>query len=219
MNKIPTREQAINYLQEAYDANPRHYPWHYHCVNVAMLSQKLAELANLDVERAFISGLLHDIGRRFSYSNHTFEGERRAHEILGHEFLDEQGYPLIGRICLTHSFQNSNIEDGITKEVFFNNSQDLAKVQKFMQANGLDDYDRLIQLCDILARFDGFKTIEASLQGVKDMYGCSQGFELKEENLYKLKQYFDELCGRDVYEVAREVTRSDWSNFDMNSLQ
>jgi putative nucleotidyltransferase with HDIG domain len=217
--KIPSREQALKYLLEAYESNPRHYPWHHHCINAAKLASAIAKVAKLDVEYAFIVGLMHDIGRRYVCTNHTFEGERRAHEILGYEFMKQEGYPEIARICLTHTLQNPDVTCKNTQVVFFNNDKDLAFVAEFLRHHKIDIYDKLIQMVDMIARENLWKTIENSMQNVINFYGSSLGQEIKVNNLLQMKVEFDELCGQDIYQIAEQVIITDWSNFDIMSLK
>ncbi len=60
---IPTLTQAQTLLAEAETRNPG--PWVAHSINVARAAQLIAERhPDLDPDRAYILGLLHDIGRR-----------------------------------------------------------------------------------------------------------------------------------------------------------
>ncbi len=60
---IPNKMEAHNMLKEAEALNPG--PWVAHSKNVARAAALLAEhIETLDVETAYVLGLLHDIGRR-----------------------------------------------------------------------------------------------------------------------------------------------------------
>ena len=60
---VPSLETAEALLAEAAELNPG--PWVAHSHNVALAAQCLAKAhPNLEPERAYILGLLHDIGRR-----------------------------------------------------------------------------------------------------------------------------------------------------------
>lgn len=61
---LPTREKAEELLQEAEKCNPG--PWGNHSRVVAHCAEKIAlECDDLDSDKAYILGLLHDIGRKF----------------------------------------------------------------------------------------------------------------------------------------------------------
>ena len=59
---MPTRAEAEKILEEAEQCNLG--PWVNHSRITAKCAEKIAELCeNLDSEKAYILGLLHDIGR------------------------------------------------------------------------------------------------------------------------------------------------------------
>lgn len=59
---FPNRETAIAELAVAGEMNPG--PWTKHAQNVAAAAEIIAEHCGLNPEKAFVCGLLHDIGRR-----------------------------------------------------------------------------------------------------------------------------------------------------------
>lgn len=59
----PTREEAIALLAEAEPHNPG--PWGDHSRTAAHCAEKIAAAVGLDPDKAFVLGLLHDIGRRY----------------------------------------------------------------------------------------------------------------------------------------------------------
>ena len=60
---IPTRDEAILELKTAEKMNPG--PWVKHSLNVGIAARNIAErIPGMDAEKAYITGLLHDIGRR-----------------------------------------------------------------------------------------------------------------------------------------------------------
>jgi len=64
----------------------------------------------------------------------------------------------------------------------------------------MDDYDRLIQLCDSLAGAEGVLDIEERMGDVKRRYG-SYPQPIWDKNL-ALKAYFEEKIGQDIYTVV-----------------
>jgi predicted hydrolase (HD superfamily) len=57
---LPARAEAEELLIWAHEQNPG--PWTEHCRVAARAAEVIARKCGLDAERAYISGLLHDIG-------------------------------------------------------------------------------------------------------------------------------------------------------------
>ena len=57
------------------------------------------ECEGMDPDKAYILGLLHDIGRRFGVRH-------LGHVSDGYSYMVELGYDEAARVCLTHSFQD-----------------------------------------------------------------------------------------------------------------
>ena len=104
--KIPTKQQAEEFLEEGARLNPG--PWIAHSKNVALAAKSIAEAAGLDPQIAYILGLLHDIGRRYgmSYMKHSTDG---------YHFMMEHGFEDVARICLSHSFACKDINTYVGK--------------------------------------------------------------------------------------------------------
>ena len=61
---LPTKEEAEKLLAEAEKCNPG--PWGNHSRVAAHCAEKIArECDGLDADKAYILGLLHDIGRKY----------------------------------------------------------------------------------------------------------------------------------------------------------
>ena len=91
-----TRAQALRYLDEAHALNDGGWITHSHAVGTAA-EHIAAHIVGMDAERAFVFGLLHDIGRRF--------GEMGMNHVMyGYRFLRAAGDDEAAEICLTHSF-------------------------------------------------------------------------------------------------------------------
>ena len=72
---IPTRSEAERLLEEAEKCNPG--PWGNHSRVAAHCAERIAEACEgMDPEKAYILGLLHDIGRRFGvrHLGHVSDG-------------------------------------------------------------------------------------------------------------------------------------------------
>ena len=168
------REYAMTLLNEANKLNCGR--WFEHSLNVAKCAEIIAKNTEyLDSEKAFVLGLLHDIGRRFGFSHikHVYDGMI---------FLDEKNFYEGARICLTHSFPIQTI-------YCYNGKLDLPKEKLDFLENKLkeiiyDDYDRLIQLCDALGAAEGFVRLEIRLFDVAIRNGINE-YTIEKRRLYK----------------------------------
>ena len=187
---LPTREKAEELLQEAETCNPG--PWGNHCRVAAHCAEKIAmECHDLDSDKAYILGLLHDIGRKFGVRH-------LGHVSDGYAYMRSLGYDEAAQICLTHSFNNQATDQYIGK--FDTTDEELKMIQDALKEVTFDDYDRLIQLCDALAGSEGVLDMEERMEDVRRRYG-SYPQEKWERNL-ALKKYFEEKMGKDLYTVV-----------------
>lgn len=108
------------------------------------------------------------------------------------------GYKDIARICLTHSFCNKNLQDYIGN--FDITKAQIAELEAALAATQFDEYDRLIQLCDALGSADGVVDIEERMADVKARYGLYP--QEKHDMNIALKDRFEKLCGRNIYQVV-----------------
>lgn len=183
---IPTRNEAEMLLQEAGKMNPG--PWESHSRYVAYYAQKIAENCDgMDPEKAYIVGLLHDIGRRFGWTY-------IAHVIDGYNFLMEKGYDEPARICLTHSFNVKDINTYIGKKDI--SDEQYSQIENFLHSFEYDDYDRLIQLCDSFVLPTGPVSLDERMDDVEKRYGYYP--EIKRNNNYKLKKYFEDKMNKSL---------------------
>lgn len=183
---LPTRIEAMKLLEEGYRRNPG--AWKDHSIITAECAYKIAErCAGMEPEKAYILGLLHDIGRR--------EGITYiAHVIDGYRYLTALGYDEAARICITHSFARQDIKDYIGKIDIPTDA--LEELKQLLAGYNYDDYDRLIQLCDGIALPTGSVSVEERIADVKKRYGSYP--EEKRNKTLELKRYFEEKSGLDI---------------------
>ncbi len=188
---LPTREEAEKILKEGELCNPG--PWGDHSRNVALCAERIARKCGMDAEKAYILGLLHDMGRKFGFSY-------LRHVSDGYSYLLSLGYEEAARICMTHSFNNQLVEDYIGENDV--TEAEYSLIQTVLQSVTYDDYDRLIQLCDSLAMATGIVDIEERMNDVKRRYGYFP--QLKWDKNLELLHYFEEKTGMSIYEVVKE---------------
>lgn len=189
---LPTREEAEKLLIEAEGCNPG--PWGNHSRVVAHCAEKIAqECGDMDSDKAYILGLLHDIGRKFGVRH-------LGHVSDGYSYMMSLGYDETAKICLTHSFNSQTTDEYIGK--FDTSEEELNMIQDALKTVVMDEYDRLIQLCDSLAGAEGVLDIEERMEDVKRRYGSYP--QNKWDGNLKLKEHFEEKMGRDIYVVVEK---------------
>ncbi len=189
---LPTRETAEILLREAEKCNPG--PWGDHSRTTAHCAEKIAQACgDMDANKAYILGLLHDIGRKFGVRH-------LGHVSDGYTYMMALGYDEVAKICLTHSFNNQTIREYIGRTD--TTAEETALIESRLQSVHLDEYDKLIQLCDALAGSSGVLDIETRMEDVKRRYGFYP--EAKWESNMRLKKHFEEKTGENIYTLVEK---------------
>ena len=149
----------------------------------------------MDAEKAYVLGLLHDIGRKFGVRH-------LGHISDGYTYMMCLGYDEVAKICLTHSFNNHTVDEYIGKIDVSEEEMEMIKTE--LARTVYDDYDRLIQLCDSLAGAEGVLDIEDRMNDVKKRYGFYP--QKKWDSNMRLKRYFEEKMKKDIYLVCEKDT-------------
>ena len=193
---LPTREEALNELRIAGELNPG--PWIKHSENVGIAARNIAhKIEGLDEDKAYILGVMHDIGRRVGIVDiptHVYEGYR---------FCMEKGWDEAAKICMTHSYLR------MKEEFNYDPESDVEKaIKDYILDCEIDDYDRLIQLCDALAVDYGFVILEKRFVDVTRRYGIMEGYIKGWEIAFEIKEHFEELMGCSIYDVLPDVGKT-----------
>lgn len=189
---LPTRAEAERLLREAEQCNPG--PWGNHSRTAAHCAEKIAEACgDLDTNKAYVLGLLHDIGRKFGVRH-------LGHVSDGYTYMMRLGYDEVAKICLTHSFNNQTVDEYIGR--VDTTKEELTLIREALASAWYDVYDQLIQLCDALAGAEGVLDIESRMEDVKRRYG-SYPIEKWNCNL-ALKREFESRMGRDIYTIVEK---------------
>lgn len=131
---LPTKEEAEKELETAGELNPG--PWVKHSLNVGIAARNIARLLpGLDEDKAYIVGILHDIGRRVGIVNipkHVYEG---------YVYCMKKGWEEVARVCMTHSYV-------LMGEAFeYEPSQaEAIEIKKYIMNCIADDYDCAAQV-------------------------------------------------------------------------
>ena len=191
LKNIPSPDQAQEMLKRAEHSNPG--GWAKHSGYVALAARLIAARhPDLDHETAYVLGLLHDIGRMDPQAG-------MRHILVGYRYLDNLGYADVARIALTHSFPVKDINT--VYEGWDCPEKDVQYVEDYLRMVSYDDYDRLIQLCDALSLPDGHCLIEKRLVEAGLRHRLHEGLMLRWKAYLKLKDYFDERIGCNLYSI------------------
>ena len=197
---VPTVQQARRYLQEAADLSPG--PWVRHVELVATAARAIGEhVPRVDPERAYVLGLLHDIGRRTG-GPHVADVR---HLLDGFAFMRTEGFEACARVCLTHSFPAPIKDVGAFASGWDCPIEERDFVQSYLNGTDYSAYDRLIQLCDALAQPTGFCLIEKRLVEVALRHGFNEFTLAKWRAFLDLRQEFDEATGTSIYRLLPGV--------------
>lgn len=182
---------AESILANAYTYNPGN--WREHSRNVAYAAKTIAQnIPNMNPEKAYSLGILHDIGRIKGVTH-------LKHTIDGYNYLINLGYDDNAHICLTHSFPLKILEsysgniDCTDEECNF--------IANFLSTTNYDEYDKLIQLCDAIAKPNGICILEKRLFDVALRNGINDYTIEKWKAFLKLKEHFDDIVGNNIYEL------------------
>lgn len=191
---LPTREYAEVLLRDAEKCNPG--PWGDHSRTAAHCAEKIARTCgDMDADKAYILGLMHDIGRKFGVRH-------LGHVSDGYAYMISLGYDEVAKVCLTHSFNNQSIDEYVGK--VDTTEEELSLIKEKLASVCFDEYDRLIQLCDALAGSDRVLDIEERMEDVKKRYGFYP--QAKWDSNMNLKKHFEAKTGKSIYTVVEKDT-------------
>lgn len=164
---------------------------HYLCV-AENAKQIASKTSSLDPEKSYILGLLHDYGEFKEQKD-----RRQFHGTAGYDEMMQLGFDEVAKTCLSHSF----FDGCVTPENYPSYPPEcIQRAAQILANQPYDDYDRLIQLSDLMVKADKITTIDERLDFVATKYHVpAEKILFKKEKAYELKSYFDNLCKEDVY--------------------
>lgn len=193
---LPTIDEALYELKLAEELNPG--PWIGHSMNTGIAARNIAaKVARLNPEKAYIVGLLHDIGRRVGIVDIP------THVYEGYKYCMEKGWDETARICMTHSYLRMQDEFDYVPE-----NENEKAIKEYIRNCQADDYDKLIQLCDSLAVDYGFVILEKRFVDVTRRYGIMEGYIKGWETAFSIKESFEKEMGCSIYDVLPDIGRT-----------
>ena len=189
-----TRNEADNILIEAQNLNDG--KWVKHSMNVARVSETLADNLKLDKDKAYIYGLLHDIGRRNGIT-------AVRHIIDGYNYMKSMGYKDIGRYCLTHSCM---IKDVYTILGKWDMTEEETKfVKEYLNDIDYTLYDKIVQLSDYMSLPEGLTLIDRRIIDVYLRYGFNEKSLDNWKAIFKIQEEIEEKLGNSIYQLFPEI--------------
>ena len=197
-----TIEQAMQELNIAVQNNPG--PWEQHSLVAADNARRIAEkVPGMDPDKAYIMGLLHDIGRRVGVTG-------MRHIVDGYRYMMTLGEADIATICITHSYPVKDPELFAGKHDC--TPEEKALVRQILESRPYDDYDRLIQLCDAISLPTGACIMEKRFVDVVMRHGMESFTTVKWKAYYEIKEHFDSLCGCNIYTLLPGILENSMGN-------
>lgn len=195
-----TIEKAREMLEEA-RKKAKDGRWIGHCICVGDSAGRIAKALkdkgiDVDVEKAIILGYIHDIGK----NNGKFHG----HVMEGYNYLKEKGYDdEFCNVCLTHSYLNNDI---VCTAGGVPNPEDNPFLTDFIKKHQYTIEEKIINLCDLMCPQSGkVYTVDKRLIDIMTRRGAYSNTQYHIKETYKLKEYFDNLLGYNVYDLFPEI--------------
>ena len=194
----PDRKTAEQAIREAYESNPG--GWAEHSRYVAQACENIAShCKGLSGEKAYVLGLLHDIGRYAGVSS-----EKPL--IDGYRYCSARGWSKAAQICISHAFMIQDINTSIG--TFDVSEEDFLFMKNFVANAVYDDYDLLVQLCDSLALPTGFCLLEKRFVDVTIRYGAHPFTVDRWKKILQIKAFFEEKAGCSIYDLLPGVVEN-----------
>ena len=172
-----------------------------HCLSVGDSAGRIAQAlnkkgCNVDIDKAITLGYLHDIGKYNEIS--------QGHVMRGYEYLKNKGYDdEYCNICLTHSYLNNDI---ICTAGGVPNPENNPFLASFIKNHNYTIEEKLINLCDLMCpQGDKVFTIDKRLIDIIIRRGAYSNTQYHIKETYKLKEYFDNLLGYNLYDLFPEI--------------
>lgn len=173
--------------------------WIEHSICVGDSAGRIAKALNengydVDIDKAITLGYLHDIGK--------YNGESQGHVMRGYEYLKNKGYDEeYANICLTHSYLNNDIlctAGGVPDK------EKNPFLTDFIKNHEYTIEEKLINLCDLMCTTK-ISIIDKRLIDLILRKGVFSNTQYHVKETYKLKEYFDNLLGYNLYDLFSEV--------------
>lgn len=196
--------EARNILEKE-RANQKDDRWigHSICVgnSAGRIAKALAEKGiNIDIEKTTAFGYIHDIGRKYNEHGGVF-----PHAINGYNYLKELGYDEeYAGICIKHSFLNNDIDCLANDRDETDRTNPNYDFFKEYIKNEYSIEEKLINLCDLMCT-NQILSVEKRMIDLLLRHGVYKKTQYHIKETIKLKDYFDNLLGYNLYDLFPEI--------------
>lgn len=173
--------------------------WIFHSITVGDCAHVIAKALkdqgmDIDVDKATTLGYIHDIGK--------FNGESMGHVMRGYQYIIDLGFDEeYANICLTHSYLNNDVmctAGGIPRDIPFRS--------QFIKNHYYTIEEKIVNLCDLMCPSgDEICTVDKRLISIMIRKGTYENTQYHIREAYKLKEYFDNLLGYNLYDLFPEI--------------
>ncbi len=198
-----TSSKALQMLESERDEKKNNH-WIDHSINVGNSAGRIAKALNLDADYATALGYIHDIGKKFKYLNDGVF----SHAMEGYKYIKSLGYDEeYAGICIKHSFLNNDID------CLANNADETDKNNpnyEFVKEYIKDEYsiyEKIINLCDLMCS-TRILPVNRRMIDLISRHGVYDKTFYHINETFKLKEFFDDLLGYNLYELFPEIKDS-----------
>lgn len=196
-----TSKEALKLIEKEQGKKQGNERWINHSICVGNTASVIANALNLDEDFAKTLGYIHDIGKKFEYK----EKGVFPHAIKGYEYIKSLGYDEVyAGICIKHSFLNNDI-DCISNDRDETDKQNpnYEFVKEYIKKE-YSVYEKIINLCDLMCTTKVL-TVDKRMMDLLLRHGVFAKTHYHIEETMKLKQYFDDLLGYNLYDLFTEI--------------
>lgn len=201
--KLSSNDAKILLEQERKKANDDRWIDHCICVgnSAGILAKALIEKGyDVNVDKAITLGYIHDIGKTFNEQGGVF-----PHAINGYNYIKELGYDEdYAGICIKHSFLNNDIDCISNDRDETDKSNPNYIFFKEYIKNEYSIEEKIINLCDLMCTTMTL-TVEKRMIDLLLRHGVFAKTYYHIEETLKLKEYFDNLLGYNLYDLFPEI--------------
>lgn len=199
-----TSEDAIKLL-DIDKRNKENDRWINHSICVGNTAGKIAKALNeqgiaVNIDKVITFGYVHDIGKRFHETGGVF-----PHAINGYKYLKKLDYDEeYAGMCIKHSFLNNDID------CISNDRDETDKSNpnyNFFKEYIKKEYsleEKIINLCDLMCTTKTL-TVEKRMIDLLLRHGIYKKTYYHIVETIKLKEYFDNLLGYNLYDLFPEI--------------
>ena len=193
-----TSDEALNILNKE-RGKLESDMWIEHQICVGNTAGKIAKSLGLDEDKEKALGYIHDIGKRYGIK----EKGALVHGFKGYEYLKELGYDEeYAGICILHSYLNNDIT--CLADITDPNGFEYEFQKNYVENHKYTDEEKIINLCDLMCT-NKVLTLEKRLIDLLVRHGVFETTQYHIKEALKLKQYFDNKLGYNLYNLFPEI--------------